>query len=110
MLMRIGKMKPAVGKAMEQEAHTAEFEGLIRRSCDMAAGKKHSVFEIPNQIYPDKKDLLPDYLYKFFPCNADTILALKAQNLYFSDPGSFNDAYDCKVLIDREYFLAMQIL
>ena len=50
--MRIGKMKPAVGKAMEQEAHTAEFEGLIRHSCDMAAGKKHSVFEIPNQIYP----------------------------------------------------------
>ena len=110
MLMRIGKMKPAVGKAMEQEAHTAEFADLIRHSCDMAAGKKHSVFEIPNQIYPDKKDLLPDYLYKFFPCNADTILALKAQNLYFSDPGSFNDAYDCKVLIDREYFLAMQIL
>ena len=90
--MRNRSTQPSFHNIKRPENHAAEFAGLINKACKKAADKGLSVFEIPHMIYSEKKELLPDYLYKFFFFFLNRRRALKSQCVLFSDAGCFHDA------------------
>lgn len=45
----------------------------------------------------------PDFVYKYFGTNGHSLNSLEESYLYFSDPRTFNDPFDC--LVNREKFI-----
>ena len=52
-----------------------------------------------------KYDNFPSFVYKYRPCDKNSLNALKEDKIYLSNPIKYNDPYDCAFMIKKNFYI-----
>lgn len=91
--------------------YTGKWEkAWLKEVISNAADRGLNLYDAMWNNYADKKEHMPDSLFKFSPFNQNSIKCIEANAVFMNNPRNFNDPFDCVLCASEDEFIKQYLV